>query len=67
MMAMVDFLIPVDFLEARTTILVINSDMAQLILQSAKENQLELNDYAPTCYTVYDTCRLQTTLIHRPQ
>ena len=66
-MVKVDFLNPVDFLETRTMILVINSYMAQLLLQSAKGNQLELNDYVPTCYTVYGEtladCRLQTILI----
>lgn len=59
MIVVVDFLFPVDFLETRTMILVINSDMAQLILQSAKENQLELNGYVQTCYTL-SVCHLQT-------
>ena len=45
MMAVVDFLFPVDFVESRIRILVINSGMAQLIPQSAKENQLELNGH----------------------
>ena len=57
-MAVADFLFPVDFLESRTMILVTNSDKVQLILQSAKENQQELNEYAPAHYMVYDISAL---------
>ena len=72
MIVVADFLFPVDFWETRTVILVINSDMAQLILQSGKENQLVINKRLCStmlhvytqCVTLAD-CRLH--LIHRPQ
>ena len=60
MMAVVDFLLPVDFVESMTRILVINSDMAQLILQSARENQLELNGL---CSTILPT---QLKMVQNP-